>query len=127
MNPETLLLRQVNPVWVQCGRVTSQAFRPTPKDQKRLSVNDGDRISPSEAYAHFTTELKLLSCGVQAVSVRECEDQELDARSDPTPDNPTHAVIDFGDHGENRVKRISKRLRGLASHRGWLYRPGDGS
>lgn len=44
MTPESLLLRQVNPRWIREGRVTSQVFRPTPKDEKKLSVYDGAKI-----------------------------------------------------------------------------------
>jgi len=40
VNDSTLLHRQVNPAFVQSGRVTSQAFKPTPKDQGLLSVYD---------------------------------------------------------------------------------------
>jgi|GEM_PF-2366173 len=35
---EELLFRQVHPSFVRDGRVGSQAFRPTPKDKKMLSV-----------------------------------------------------------------------------------------
>ena len=40
MNSKTILLRQIHPIWIQQGRVTSQAFRPTPKDENKLSVFD---------------------------------------------------------------------------------------
>ena len=43
MTPDTLLFRQVNPGWIREGRVTSQAFKPTAKDEKKLSVYDGDQ------------------------------------------------------------------------------------
>ena len=42
MTPDTLLLRQIHPSFMQYGRVTSLAFRPTPKDEGFLSVGDGD-------------------------------------------------------------------------------------
>lgn len=42
MTPDTLLLHQIHPSFIQYGRVTSQAFRPTPKDEGFLSVDDGD-------------------------------------------------------------------------------------
>ena len=45
MTSETLLLRQIHPSFVQKGRVTSQAFRPTPKDEHLLSVDNGDKIA----------------------------------------------------------------------------------
>ena len=45
MTPDTLLLRQIHPSFIQYGRVTSRAFRPTAKDEFLLSVDDGDRVS----------------------------------------------------------------------------------
>ena len=53
MNSQTLLLRQIHPSFIQQGRVTSQAFRPTPKDEMKLSVYDGDQMTPEEAFEHF--------------------------------------------------------------------------
>jgi hypothetical protein len=44
MTPETLLLRQIHPSFVQAGRVTSQAFRPTPKDGSLLSITMETRL-----------------------------------------------------------------------------------
>ena len=64
MTDDTLLLRQVNPAWIQDGRITSQVFRPTPKDSKRLSVYDGDQISAEDAWSHYVRELELESVGV---------------------------------------------------------------
>ena len=59
MTPETQLLRQINPSFIKKGRITSQVFSPTPKDKKKLSVYDGDLITPEEAWAHFTEQLRL--------------------------------------------------------------------
>jgi hypothetical protein len=73
---ETLLLRQIHPVFIQNDRVTSQAFRPTPKDHGQLSVYDGDMISAEESWKHHTG-LGLESEGVLAVTVRECEAESL--------------------------------------------------
>ncbi len=53
MTEKTLLLRQIHPLFIQEGRVTSQAFRPTPKDQKKLSVYDGDLITAERSWVHF--------------------------------------------------------------------------
>jgi len=50
MKETTLLLRQINPAFVQLGRVTSQAFRPTPKDHDLLSAYNGDLIEPEPAW-----------------------------------------------------------------------------
>ena len=63
MNNDTLLLRQVHPSWIQNGRVTSQAFTPTPKDNGHLSSYDGDMISAEAAWRHYTNKLGYESSG----------------------------------------------------------------
>jgi len=35
---------------------SSQAFRQTPKDEKKLSVYDSEQITPVEAYQHYTEQ-----------------------------------------------------------------------
>ncbi len=122
MTDNTLLHRQVNPSWVQQGRVTSQAFRPTPKDDKKLSVYDGDKITAAKAWEHFTVTLTLSSVGVLAVTVAECTSLELS----PTPDEkefPEHALIDFTPHTEKEIVGKSKLLKVRAETRGWQYQP----
>ena len=121
MNDDTLLLRQVNPSWVQHGRVTSQAFRPTPKDQHKLSAYDGDQISAEKSWVHYTTTLKFSSIGTLAVTVMECKQQELPAAPDPEP-FPEHVVIDFTGFGKSQVEHKSKKLKAAAEVRGWKYR-----
>ncbi len=120
MTETTLLLRQVNPSWIQQGRVTSQAFRPTPKDQKRLSVYDGDQITAERSWTHFTHTLGFASVGILAVTVQECADHDLAAVPDPQP-FPEHAVIDYSGFAENEIKAKAKHLRTAAETRGWQY------
>ena len=120
MNDDTLLLRQVHPSFVHDGRVTSQAFTPTPKDAKKLSVYDGDRFTPEESWRHFTGE-GFSSAGVVAVSVRECAAIELQVRSTPEVFEG-HVEIDFTGITEGSLKGKAKLLRVRATERGWLYR-----
>lgn len=121
MNPDTLLLRQVHPSWIQQGRITSQVFQPTPKDKKRLSVYDGDRITPEQSWVHFTESLGFSSVGVMTVTMEECKKENLIARPDPAP-FPEHAIIDFTDFSDNQIKQKAKRLKVHAENRSWLYR-----
>ena len=65
MNSDTLLYRQVHPSWIEDDFPTSQAFTPTPKDELRLSVYDGDEISAASSWEHYTGQ-GLLSSGVVA-------------------------------------------------------------
>lgn len=115
-----MLLRQVHPSWVQQGRVTSQAFRPTPKDKHQLSVYDGDMITAADSWTHFCGTLGFQSVGVMAVTVAECSTLEIQARSDPEP-FPEHAVIDFSGLAENQIEKKGKRLKAKAEERGWLH------
>jgi hypothetical protein len=120
MRNETLLHRQINPSWIQEGRVTSQAFKPTSKDKKQLSVYDGDQISAEEAWHHYTESLHFLSAGVMAVVVSECQDLELEVKPDPEP-FPEHAIIDFSDLPNVQIEKKAKNLREYAQARGYLY------
>jgi len=124
MTDDTLLLRQVNPVWIQAGRITSQVFRPTPKDSKRLSVYDGDQISAEGAWSHYVKELELSSAGVVAVTVAECEEQDLPVAPDPEP-FPEHVTIKFNDCSNSQIKTKAKQLTQAAEARGWRYRARD--
>lgn len=121
MNSSTLLHRQINPSWIQAGRVTSMAFRPTPKDDMKLSVYNGDLIAPEGAWRHFTEVQGLQSAGVRSVSVEECQQLELEPIPDPAP-FPEHAVIDFSNcASDNQREKRAKKLNVLAQNRGWLF------
>ena len=121
MTPDMLLFRQVNPNWVRAGRVTSQAFAPTKKDRKRLSVYDGDKITAEDAWKHYVRKLELESVGVLAVTVAECDGQALPAESDPDQ-FVGHAVIKFDNNSNSQIERKAKHLKRLAEKRGWQYR-----
>jgi len=121
MNDDTLLLRQIHPGFVQDGRPSSQAFRPTPKDNQKLSVYDGDQVSPPDAWDHYTDELKLKSGGVMGVTVNECSSLNLPAMPDPV-EFPEHVLIDFTAYGKSETEKKAKQLKNRAEKRGWLYR-----
>ena len=119
MTETTLLLRQVHPSFIKLGRPTSAAFRPTPKDEHKLSVYNGDMITAAASYLHYQGR-KLESVGVLAVTVGECATQELQARSSPK-EFPEHAEIDFTGLGGNQCEKKGKKLRDAAENRGWLH------
>lgn len=120
MDNSTMLLRQIHPSFVQNGRVTSQAFRPTPKDQKRLSVYDGDQIEADKAFEHYTEDLGHKSIGTMAVTRGECLDVQLPVRPEPEQFKE-HAVIDFVDFEKRIVEKKAKQLRNKADSRGWVF------
>lgn len=121
MTGTTLLLRQIYPSFVQNGFPTSQAFRPTPKDDSVLSVYDGDLISADRAFVHYTSTRILASVGVVAVSVDECSAEGLPSRPDPLNDFPEHAVVDFTGYTDKECYNKSKKLQAKARARGWQH------
>ncbi|MDD2724199.1 MAG: hypothetical protein PHH59_09300 [Methylovulum sp.] len=120
MNAETLLLRQINPSFIQNGRVTSQAFRPTPKDENKLSVYDGDQISPENSWIHFTSNPQCRSDGVMAISHEQCDEQSIPVIPDGIP-FPEHAYLNFSNMSKGEIERKAKALVSKAKERGWLY------
>lgn len=121
MTPDTLLLRQIHPSFIQDGRVTSQAFRPTPKDEFLLSVDDGDRVSADASWQCFTADPACKSIGVQAFSQAECTAQGLSVIEDGNP-HPEHCSVDFMAFDKKAIEKKSKLLRAQAEMRGWLFR-----
>lgn len=120
MTPETNLLRQINPFFIQNGRVTSQAFRPTPKDGLHLSTYDGDQMTAAESWIHFTSQENCRSCGVMAVTNAECLGQDLTVVPDGLP-FPEHVSVDFSAFQKSDVEKKAKVLSRLAQDRGWLH------
>ena len=126
MNSDTLLYRMASPSFMKDGLATSPTFRPTRKDNGRLSVYDGDQISAREAYEHFTNPppgLGQRAVGVLAITVAECESRNLIVMPDPLPGFPEHAVIDFTGISGSRIRVVARALREFANARGWQYRP----
>lgn len=121
MNSQTKLLRQVNPSFIQNGQVTSQVFRPTPKDGEKLSVYDGDLIEPKAAFDHFMLNPNCKSVGVLAVTVEECGAEGLPVESDPEA-FAEHALIDFSGKTKKKIEKAAKLLRSKAVERDWLYK-----
>jgi hypothetical protein len=120
MNGETLLHRQIHPGWVQESRPTSQAFRPSEKDENLLSVYDGDLITAQRAWVHYTQTLNCESFGVCSITVAESAKADLLARPDPGT-FPEHAVVDFDKASRKEAERRARLLKKFAIDRGWQY------
>jgi len=120
MTDNTLLLRQIHPTFHQNGRVTSQAFRPSPKDESQLSVDNGDLITPEAALIKYTAQAEFSSCGVLAVAHLECSTCNLPVIEDGVP-YAEHCYLDFAPFGRKDSDRIGKKLAAFAHDRGWLF------
>lgn len=121
MNLKTLLLRQIHPAFVQQDKVTSQAFRPTPKDEQLLSVDNADKIKPIDAWNRFVDNPQCKSIGVLAVSNEECASLELEVIEDAKP-YPEHCSISFNGLSNGQINKKAKILRSYAENRDWLHK-----
>ena len=88
---EELLFRQIHPNFITESRVTSQAFLPTAKDNKKLSVNRNTLTSAKEAFDLHTQKKNL-----QSIIVRGARQV-----------GKTHVVQEFG----HNVSRASAPTR----------------
>lgn len=125
MNNDTLLLRQVNPSFVQGDTFSSQVFssqtfKPTKKDKGLLSVYNGDKFEPDESFYHFTNDQGFDSAGVVAVNKQECVEEELPVNEDNNPFDG-HCTIDFCKLNNTQIEKKAKKLKAKAQKRGWLY------
>jgi hypothetical protein len=120
MTGETLLLRQIHPNFVQNGKVTSQAFRPSPKDEFQLSVDNGDMVTPEASWMRFSRYPENSSAGVMAISHSESSDCHVEVIEDGNP-YPEHCYLDFSPFGRKVSDRIGKKLAAAAHLRGWLF------
>jgi hypothetical protein len=117
---DEVLFRQVNPTWTKSdGTISSQAFKPTKKDNGKLSV---DRSSKSTAQAAFEHHQAVgVSCCVIGVTVGEVSDLGLASFDDPTIEKPAHAYIDMSNKTRSELEGLAGRLRDLATQRGVLH------
>ncbi len=126
---EERLWRQVHPIWIHEGRVTSQLFSPTPKDSGEVSVTRASLVSPEDSYQYHTETLNLQSIGVYCVDIAEVREVNLRAVDDSQVEDgeerpPAHAFLDFKAVAspKQRRKRASL-LRDKAEKRGWQHGP----
>lgn len=119
--PEELLYRQVHPEWIVEGQPSSQAFKPTKKDNGMLSIALGSKSTAEDAFLHHTQELARASAGTWAVTVGEVAAVELSSFEQPLEDSPAHGFIDFRELSRGAIDSKAKLLLGKARERGCLY------
>lgn len=127
------LLRHVFPGWLsEDGVPSSQAFYPWRDiDDGCLSVDRGSMVSAADAFARFTAQpprgFGQPAVEVWGLSVGEVRTKGLSAWSDPVtakdphPENPDHALIEFGDHARARWSKLGEQLKVLVIARGRLH------
>ena len=123
MNPDALLYRMVHSAYVQGDTITSQVFRPPDMDLGLLSVYDGSKITPENAWECFTNAVPASGSytGIVGVTVAECQRLELPVTSSGSSSDK-RATIDFTGLTRSRSRRKADLLRRYAMSRGWLFR-----
>lgn len=124
VDPEELLYRQVHPSFIQAERPSSQAFKPTPKDEKLLSVARGSMTDPVSAHDLHVRAKGLQSAGTWAISVAEAQAEDLPTFPDPLTapvGDPAHALVDFTAQSNSQVNTKGSRLAAKARDRGRLH------
>lgn len=124
MDSKNILLRQVHPSFVQGDSISSQVFssqtfRPTPKDNNKLSVYNETLFSPKESFDHFS-EQGYTSAGVVGVSKGECDAESLPVNEDNIPFEG-HCSIDYNGLETGAIKKKAKKMKNYASKRGWIF------
>lgn len=122
MTDDTLLHRLVHRTWVRRGKPTSQAFKPTAKDEGRLSLYDGDRIAAEGAWRHYTEEQGFSSVGVISVTPTECHGAGVRVIADGRP-YPEQVTVDFDGLSRKAIQTAASALSMAARERGWQYGP----
>ncbi len=117
------LYRQINPNFIQEGRVSGQAFTPTRKDLSLLSVDQSSLTTAEASFELFTTGLNLRSAGIYGVTVGEASGVGLDSYSNPLPSNPAHAVVDFRNLSNGQTQNKGSKLAAIARDKGPKYWP----
>lgn len=117
IDPDEQLLRQVHPSWIQAGKPTSQAFRPTAKDAGLLSASRGAKTTAAAAFELHTRAKGCHSVGVWSVFVAHCSEVGLHAHEDPLQEpvpDPAHVVIDFRGLSDKDMRAKSQLLKAHA-------------
>jgi hypothetical protein len=121
MTDDTILLRQAHPNFMDGEFPTSQVFLPFPKDHGKLSVYDGDLISPEKAHRHYTGVLGYDSHSVWGVSRAEAVTAGTHPVPDPLEGFPEHALIDFQEMTGRQCRKTAKKLKAFAMARECLF------
>ena len=138
MNRAGLLYRQVHPTHFENG-LSSGAFRPTPRDDDKLSVDCADLTTPKAAFELHKKKTKagkegnrvpLETAGTWAFTREDCRVEGLNVAADAIegqqnqPNNPAHHLVDFSSipgNPKRKNENVSKRLRLSAEKAGRLW------
>ena len=79
-DPDEFLYGQVHPQWIDDGEPSSQAFKPTKKDERMLSIALGSKTTAEEAFLHHTQVRKLADGTPESRTAPRGSQEPLDGR-----------------------------------------------
>lgn len=123
---DLLVIREIHPNWIVNSRLSSQAFKPTKKDNSKLSLRNSEKISPIESYKFQTEKLNFQSAGNCAIKISEVAEVALQCIESPIttePVDPSHCHIDFSGLTGGQIQTKADKLVNFARTRGFLYQP----
>lgn len=131
MHEDTLLHRQVHPTFLDKeGRPTRQVFLLFPKDMGKLSLYNGDKWPPEDAYLNHT-EAGYKSIGSFSVTPKEIaqvkDELGLDLLQEIEDNDPFdgHVSVDQLHLSEKVQKDVRTLLLAHAVQRDWTYQQGS--
>lgn len=128
-NESEVLFRQIHPSQLEAnGEPWSQCFKPSPKDEGKLSLDRSSKVKAHESFENFIAN-GFESAAVFGLTVEEFSAESIECVSDPIEKtdslaaNPAHAYADYQHHSQPKQKLIAKRLKAAAVKRGCLHSP----
>jgi hypothetical protein len=122
-----VLFRQVHPDLISQGQPGWSAFRPTPRDEEKLSLDRSNITTAKGSFTLHTHAKAKKSAGTWGLTVGEFETVALLCYSDPIeasedgPANDAHAVADYNGHEKAAIKKIALALQEKAIARGKIF------
>lgn len=123
-NEEEYLYRMIHSSWIDQGNVMSVAFKPSRKDNNKLSTFRSSKINPKEAYENHIKNVNNNYQGVLANTIKEVKsDQSLPLIDDEEEHGKGHVSVDFESLSNGQKNKVSRKLRDYAFERSWQYKP----
>lgn len=119
-NKEELLYRQIRKREMNQGLPSSQAFRPEPKDDDRLSLDRSALTTTQKSFERFLDK-GYDTVAVFGLTVGEFKGVGVLCYSDPTPCNEAHVFANFSGFNGSQQKKKARRLKEIAIDRGQLF------
>jgi hypothetical protein len=124
--PQEVLWRQVHPDFVHEGSITSQAFRPFPKDAGELSVTRSSILTAEDAFRQYAEESGYRSDGSYPIRVDDVDQTGLrgvddSGRASTNPVPLGHGFVDFRHLSDSQTRKAAAKLRDAALAIGRAY------